>query len=135
MPEKKVLFAYEKTEMRVSASIFALLSLFVATTSRHNNNPLAFCVVPHTTRMAQPQGVASTMTSWQLAMVGPEVLVTDVLQQTSLIMSDLYPVSPEPIHGAFKIGTFYAQPFFLLMILFPKSAITKKIMGGLGKLS
>lgn len=40
--------------------------------------------------------------------------------------------SPEPIHTAFSVATFLPQPFWLLMILFPKAEITKKIMGGLG---
>ena len=43
-----------------------------------------------------------------------------------------YETSPEPIHTAFTVATFLPQPFWLLMILFPKSSITKKIMGGLG---
>jgi Domain of unknown function (DUF4281) len=41
-------------------------------------------------------------------------------------------VSPEPIHTAFTVATFFPQPFWLLMILFPNSKITKQIMGGLG---
>ena len=46
-----------------------------------------------------------------------------------------YETSPEPIHTAFTVATFLPQPFWLLMILFPKSSITKKIMGGLGTCS
>jgi hypothetical protein len=41
--------------------------------------------------------------------------------------------SPEPIHTAFSIATFFPQPFWLLLILLPKSKITKKIMGGMGR--
>lgn len=43
-----------------------------------------------------------------------------------------YRVSSEPIHTAFSVATFLPQPFWLLMILAPKSTWTKKIMGGLG---
>eukprot|EP00977_Amphora_coffeiformis_P010696 scaffold2510_cov169-Amphora_coffeaeformis.AAC.47 len=50
---------------------------------------------------------------------------------SQLLLAAEYPVSPEPIHSAFQVGTFFSQPFFLLMIFFPKSSITKKIMGGL----
>lgn len=45
--------------------------------------------------------------------------------------SSVYPTSPEPIHTAFTIATFLPQPFWLLMILFPNTKITKTIMGGL----
>lgn len=45
----------------------------------------------------------------------------------------IYVTSPEPIHSLFSIATFGPQPFWLLMILFPKAGITKKLMGGLGK--
>lgn len=41
--------------------------------------------------------------------------------------------SPEPIHSAFSVATFLPQPFWMLIILFPKQKITKQIMGGLGK--
>ena len=41
--------------------------------------------------------------------------------------------SPEPIHSAFSVATFFPQPFWVLMIILPKSPLTKKIMGGLGK--
>ena len=43
-----------------------------------------------------------------------------------------FATSPEPIHSLFSVGTFCPQPFWLLLILLPKSDITKKIMGGLG---
>lgn len=39
--------------------------------------------------------------------------------------------SPEPIHTLFSVATFFPQPFWLLIILFPKASWTKKIMGGL----
>ena len=93
-----------------------------------------------------PQSIAVPGTARQpstLAVVaGAESVVTDLLVATSntaaaassnWLSAAQYPVSPEPIHSAFKVGTFFSQPFFLLMILFPKSSITKKIMGGLGK--
>jgi hypothetical protein len=41
-------------------------------------------------------------------------------------------VSPEPIHTLFTVATFAPQPFFVLMILFRNSKLTKTIMGGLG---
>ncbi|CAB9529741.1 expressed unknown protein [Seminavis robusta] len=41
-----------------------------------------------------------------------------------------YTVSPEPIHTVFNVATFGPQPFWLLIILLPKSDVTKKIMGG-----
>jgi Domain of unknown function (DUF4281) len=50
---------------------------------------------------------------------------------SSLVISTTS-VSPEPIHAAFSVATFLPQPFWLLMILLPNNAITKKIMGGLG---
>jgi len=42
---------------------------------------------------------------------------------------DIIGVSPEPIHSAFAFATFGPQPFWLLMILLPKTEFTKKIMG------
>jgi hypothetical protein len=45
---------------------------------------------------------------------------------------DIVGVSPEPIHTAFAYATFGPQPFWLLMILLPKSDITKKVMGPMG---
>jgi hypothetical protein len=41
-------------------------------------------------------------------------------------------VSAEPIHTAFSFATFGPQPFWLLLILLPKSEITKKLMGTMG---
>lgn len=41
-------------------------------------------------------------------------------------------ISPEPIHTAFSFATFGPQPFWLLLILLPKSDITKKLMGTMG---
>lgn len=41
-------------------------------------------------------------------------------------------ISPEPIHTAFSVATFFPQAFWLLMILFPKREFTKRVMGGLG---
>jgi hypothetical protein len=40
-------------------------------------------------------------------------------------------VSPEPIHTAFTIATFFPQPFWFLMIALPNHPFTKRIMGGL----
>lgn len=62
----------------------------------------------------------------QLSLV--ESLSSDVL----VAAADLIP-SPEPIHTAFSVANFGPQPFWLLMILFPKASFTKKIMGGLGE--
>jgi hypothetical protein len=45
---------------------------------------------------------------------------------------DIVGVSPEPIHTAFSLATFGPQPFWLLLILLPKSEITKKLMGTMG---
>jgi hypothetical protein len=45
---------------------------------------------------------------------------------------DIVGISPEPIHTAFAYATFGPQPFWLLMILLPKSDITKKVMGPMG---
>lgn len=75
-----------------------------------------------------------TTTPTRLSLVGTEMLeATDfIVSQNQVLLAAEYPVSPEPIHSAFQLGTFFAQPFFLLMILFPKASITKKIMGGLG---
>ena len=39
-------------------------------------------------------------------------------------------VSPEPIHTAFTIATFLPQPFWVLMVLFPNSEVTKRCMTG-----
>jgi hypothetical protein len=67
------------------------------------------------------------------ALMGPESFSDLMVDSVGshLLLSE-YPVSPEPIHKAFQVGTFFSQPFFLLMIFLPKSTITKKIMGGLG---
>ena len=70
-------------------------------------------------------------TTSSLSLVGLEA-AADLVAGGQLLLAE-YPVSPEPIHSAFQVGTFFSQPFFLLMILFPKSTITKKVMGGLGK--
>lgn len=43
--------------------------------------------------------------------------------------------SAEPIHTAFSIINFFPQPFWLLLILLPKSKFTKNIMGGMGRSS
>jgi hypothetical protein len=62
-------------------------------------------------------------------------MLTEVLSEASTWISDAVaavPVSPEPIHSAFTVATFLPQPFWLLIILLPNTAITKKIMGGLG---
>lgn len=50
-----------------------------------------------------------------------------------LALLDIVGTSPEPIHTAFSIATFGPQPFWLLLILAPKTDITKKIMGGMGR--
>ena len=117
--------------MRVH-SVLPLASLLLA-----GQHAFAF-VTPHTAASIHP---AKTTVPSALALAGAESLVTDLMVTTSstaadspLLLAD-YPVSPEPIHTAFKVGTFFSQPFFLLMILLPKSSITKKIMGGLGKYS
>ena len=47
-------------------------------------------------------------------------------------LMDVVGVSPEPIHTAFTVATFFPQPFWLLIILLPNWNVTKKIMGGLG---
>lgn len=96
---------------------------------------LAF-VAPRRRSTTRPNAASSTKTALEVAVVGPEVAtdaITAVTSSSSHIMAAEYPVSPEPIHSAFKVATFYGQIFFILMILFPKSTITKKIMGGLGK--
>lgn len=53
------------------------------------------------------------------------------LMPAIMIAKESYETSLEPIHTAFSVATFFPQPFWLLMILFPNSSITKKIMGGL----
>lgn len=109
--------------MRVS-TIFRLLGVISAT-----RQVCAF-VAPRQS-MARPSAAASSpRTISKLDVVGPEI-VTDAI--TGVAVAAEYPVSPEPIHTAFKVATFYGQIFFLLMIIFPKSTVTKKIMGGLGK--
>ena len=59
---------------------------------------------------------------------------TSLSMGSSIMMNaaQQYMTSPEPIHTAFSVATFLPQPFWLLMIVFPKSSVTKKIMGGLG---
>ena len=85
-----------------------------------------------TSAFVAPRPVAVNHHPSLLSLVGPESLSDLIGGGSHLLLSD-YPVSPDPIHTEFKIGTFFSQPFFLLMILFPKSTITKKIMGGLGR--
>ena len=61
--------------------------------------------------------------------------VASFLSDPFLTVSSAMPTvatSPEPIHSAFSVATFLPQPFWLLIILFPKQKITKQIMGGLG---
>jgi hypothetical protein len=59
------------------------------------------------------------------------MILTEVLSEASTWIADV-PISSEPIHTAFTVATFLPQPFWLLIILLPNTAITKKIMGGLG---
>jgi hypothetical protein len=59
------------------------------------------------------------------------MMLTEVLSEASTWIADV-PLSSEPIHSAFTVATFLPQPFWLLIILLPNTAITKKIMGGLG---
>ena len=54
-------------------------------------------------------------------------------QLSSLL--EIVGTSAEPIHTAFSIATFGPQPFWFLLILIPNSKFTKKIMGGMGRLS
>lgn len=80
--------------------------------------------------------VPSRSSSSALELAPPESVVdlmASVQQQIMVATATEYPASPEPIHTAFQIGTNFGQPFFLLMIFFPKASITKKIMGGLGE--
>ena len=44
---------------------------------------------------------------------------------------DIVGTSPEPIHSAFSVATFFPQPFWLLIILLPNAKVTKKIMGSM----
>jgi hypothetical protein len=63
------------------------------------------------------------------------MMLTEVLSEASTWLSVAaadVPLSSEPIHTAFTVATFLPQPFWLLIILLPNTAITKKIMGGLG---
>lgn len=60
------------------------------------------------------------------------VVKTSASSTTLHAILDTLTVSPEPIHTAFNIATFGPQPFWLLLILFPKADLTKKIMGTLG---
>ena len=41
------------------------------------------------------------------------------------------PISPEPIHSLFSLATFAPQPFWLLLIVLPKSKLTKQLFGGM----
>lgn len=59
------------------------------------------------------------------------VVKTSASSTTLHAILDTLTVSPEPIHTAFNIATFGPQPFWLLLILFPKADLTKKIMGTL----
>lgn len=63
------------------------------------------------------------------------ILEPDLLSSSLSVTTTLASLSPEPIHTAFSVATFLPQPFWLLMILLPNSDITKRIMGGLGRLS
>jgi hypothetical protein len=77
-------------------------------------------------------------------MMPPEVEALDILLTAStsleassssvLISAASGLLSPEPIHSAFSVATFFPQPFWLLMTLLPKNALTKKLMEGLGEL-
>jgi len=75
--------------------------------------------------------ISSSSSSSLSLLIGSEA-ATELVTGSQFWLAAEYPTSPEPIHSAFQVGTFFAQPFFLLMILLPKSSITKKIMGGLG---
>jgi Domain of unknown function (DUF4281) len=56
---------------------------------------------------------------------------TTTATATLLTATTTAPVSPEPIHTAFSVATFFPQPFWLLLILFPNSSLTKQVMGGM----
>jgi hypothetical protein len=50
------------------------------------------------------------------------------------LMDSIVGISPEPIHTAFSVATFFPQPFWLLIILLPNAKVTKQIMGGIGEI-
>jgi hypothetical protein len=78
----------------------------------------------HSTSTARPRPTALS--------VLPESLDLLAAVSSSSLLSADNVVSPEPIHTAFTVATFFSQPFFLLMILAPQAKTTKQIMGGLG---
>lgn len=57
-------------------------------------------------------------------------IVSTTISSSSISSSSSMSVSPEPIHTAFAIATFLPQPFWVLMVLFPNSSITKRCMTG-----
>lgn len=77
-----------------------------------------------------PEGVVCKRRYDKSTMINmiPASMVMEACSSSSLLSA--VPNSPEPIHTAFSVATFFPQPFWLLLILFPNTKLTKQIMGG-----
>jgi hypothetical protein len=91
-------------------------------------------ITSHASYHARPVASLTTRTTGTSS-TRRSMMLTEVLSEASTWLSVAaadVPLSSEPIHTAFTVATFLPQPFWLLIILLPNTAITKKIMGGLG---
>lgn len=48
-----------------------------------------------------------------------------------MLLSSVTDPSPAAIQQAFSVATFFPQPFWLFLVVFPNTAVTKKLMGGM----
>jgi Domain of unknown function (DUF4281) len=110
---------------------------------RHKNTmPRLYMVHPmmmtpqqeHVAALLGPQFESFLSTSSSLLGMAVLHLQEESLSMTtssSHVAAAVAMVSPEPIHTAFTIATFFPQPFWFLMIALPNHPFTKRIMGGL----
>ena len=76
-------------------------------------------------------GVTTTTPTTTTRQCRPLQALLDPSLVTAAGSSDI--LSPNSIHEAFSVATFFPQPFWLLLTLLPNWDGTKKIMGGMGK--
>jgi len=80
-----------------------------------------------------PTGMAKSSPMLKSNQEARNIFLGNRQKATTSLAMDIVGVSPEPIHTAFALATFFPQPFWLLMILLPSNKITKKVMGSLGR--
>jgi hypothetical protein len=122
--------------LAISIALISSASAFQSCT--HNPSRLGGCVQEHrpsafisqTSYHARPAASLTPRTT-STSSTRRSMMLNEIISEASTWIAEV-PISSEPIHTAFTVATFLPQPFWLLIILLPNTAITKKIMGGLG---